>query len=347
MADLTTFDPNAAGKPQSNIFGLPFTEDDARLVIQPVPWEATVNIYPGTARCIGSVIRHSTHIDLYWKEHPHLWKQGIFIRECSQQILLKSDYLRKEAELLVGYTCCGKALCDNEFMQKNLKEINAGGAYLNTWVYDHVKDIMDKDKLPALLGGDHSISFGFVQALAEKHADFGILQIDAHCELRQTYEGFIYSHACVMRNILDNVPQVSKLVQIGTREICDEEYEYLGKNPERVRTFFDDDMKEAQYRGKTWYDIAKEVVDALPQQVYISFDIDGLKPYYCPSTNTPVVGGLEYDQLKTIFKLMKEQGKTIIGFDLCKIGNGRLGTDAQMGACILWDLCNQYLHSNS
>lgn len=347
MADLSTFDPNAVGNPQSNIFGLPFTEDNARLIIQPVPWEATVNIFPGTARCINSIIRHSANIDLLWKACPNIWKQGIFIREASQKILLKSDYLRKEAELLVGYTCCGKAVCDNEFMQKNLKEINSGGAYLNTWVYDHTKDIMDKGKLAALLGGDHSISLGFIQALSEKYEDFGILQIDAHCELRKTYEGFVFSHACVMRNALDKVSQVSKLVQIGTREFCNEEYAYLQDNPTRIKTFFDDDIKDRQYQGQSWYTIAEEIVNELPKYTYVTFDIDGLKPYYCPSTNTPVVGGLEYDQVKTIFKLMKEQGKTIIGLDLCKIGNGRVGTDAQIGAHILWDLCNQYLYSNA
>ncbi|WP_447641509.1 MULTISPECIES: arginase family protein [Chitinophagaceae] len=347
MADLRTFDPNGAGNPQLNIFGLPFSEEDARLVIQPVPWEATVNIYPGTSRCIGSILRHSVHVDLRWREHPDLWRQGIFIRETNQKILLKSDYLRKEAELLVGYTGCGKALCDNEFMQRNLKEINAGGNYLNTWVYDHTKDILDKGKLVALLGGDHSIALGFIQALSEKHEDFGILHIDAHCDLRKKFEGFLYSHACIMRNVLDKYPQVSRLVQVGVREFCDEEYEYLQQNTARIKTFFDEDVKEQMYGGKHWCEIAEHIVDELPQKVYISFDIDGLKPYYCPSTNTPVVGGLEYEQLRTIFKIMKKKNKTIIGFDLCQIGNGRVGTDAQNGAYILWDLCNQILHSNS
>lgn len=347
MADLNTFDPNAAGNPQSNIFGLPFTEEDSRLVIQPVPWEATINAYPGTSRCISSIVRHSIHLDLWWKEQPNLWKQGIYIRETNQKILLKSDYLRKEAELLVGYTCCGKAVCDNDFMQKNLKEINAGGCYLNTWVYDHTKDILDKGKLAALLGGDHSITFGFIQALSEKYEDFGILQIDAHCDLRKTFEGFIFSHASIMRNVLDRFSQVTKLVQVGVRDFCEEEHNYLQDNAERIKTFFDEDLKDLTAQGQSWYDIAQTIVDALPQKAYISFDIDGLKPYYCPSTNTPVVGGLEYDQLKTIFKLMKKSGKTIIGFDLCQIGNGRIGTDAQMGAYILWDLCNQILHSNA
>ncbi|MFT4202707.1 MAG: arginase family protein [Chitinophagaceae bacterium] len=347
MVDLSIFDPNAAGNPQYNIFGLPFSEDDARLVIQPVPWEATVNIYPGTARCITSIMRHSIHLDLWWKDHPNLWKQGIHIRESNQKILLKSDYLRKEAELLVGYTCCGKAVCDNDFMQRNLKEINAGSAYLNTWVYDHTKTILDKGKLAALLGGDHSICFGFVQALSEIHADFGILQIDAHCDLRKNFEGFTYSHASIMRNILDSFPQVSKLVQVGIRDFCEEECSYLHANTDRVKTFFDEDLNDRLDLGESWSAIARSIVDELPQQVYISFDIDGLKPYYCPSTNMPIVGGLEYNQLKTIFKLMKKAGKTIIGFDLCEIGNGRIGTDAQVGAYILWDLCNQILHSNS
>ncbi|QES87426.1 arginase family protein [Rhizosphaericola mali] len=346
MIDLKNFDPNAAGNPQLNIFGLPFSEEEAQLVIQPVPWEATIGVYPGTARCIESVMRHSIHIDLHWKEDPTAWKKGIHMREINNKLLLKSDYLRKEAELLVDYTCRGQEVCQNSFMNKNLKEINAGGLYLNEWIYDRAIDIINKGKIPGLLGGDHSISQGIVKALGEKHDNFAILQIDAHCELRKTYEGFHFSHACVMRNILEETPQVEKLIQVATRDYCEEEFDYLEANKNRIKTFFDDDIKDAIYEGKTWRDIAQDIVNQLPELTYLSLDIDGLDPKYCPSTNTPVIGGLEYSQISYLLKLMRQQNKKLIGFDLCQIGNGRIGTDAQNGAYILWDLCNQILKNN-
>ncbi|MCP5810190.1 arginase family protein, partial [Klebsiella pneumoniae] len=80
-------------------------------------------------------------------------------------------------------------------MTKSLREINEGSEYVNNWVYQETKELLNKDKLVALLGGDHSISLGLIKALAEKHGSFGILQMDAHCDLRKSYEAFTYSHA--------------------------------------------------------------------------------------------------------------------------------------------------------
>jgi agmatinase len=218
MTDLSHFDKNGASNPDNNIFGLPFTEEDSRLIILPVPWEVTVSYNAGTARAADHIFKASMQVDLFDAETKDAWKQGIFMRGTDKKILLKSDYLRKEAELLIDYIAHGEIVDKNTFMCKSLKDINEGAVYLNQWVYEQTRDLLKAGKLVALLGGDHSAPLGYYKALAEKHGEFGILQIDAHCDLRTMYEGFKYSHASIMYNALTEIKEITKLVQVGVRD---------------------------------------------------------------------------------------------------------------------------------
>jgi len=136
MTDLSLFDSNGASNPKNNIFGLPFTEEDARLVILPVPWEVTVSYGAGTSRAAEHVFHASMQVDLFDVETGDAWKKGLFMRQPDRKILMKSDYLRKEAELYINYTSKGEVLEKNSFMCKSLKEINEGSANLNKWVYE-------------------------------------------------------------------------------------------------------------------------------------------------------------------------------------------------------------------
>lgn len=347
MTDLSHFDPNAASNPLNNIFGLPFTEEDARLVILPVPWEVTVSYNAGTSRAADHIFKASMHVDLFDPDTQDSWKQGFFMRPPDKKILLKSDYLRKEAELYIDYISKGEILEKNFFMCKSLKEINEGGNFLNNWVYEQTKQLLNRNKLVALLGGDHSIVLGFFKAMAELHGDFGVLQIDAHCDLRQSYEFFTYSHASIMYNALTEIPSLTQLVQIGARDYCQEEWEYLQNNQDRVTTYFDKDIKERQYEGETWKQITDEIVSKLPQKVLVSFDVDGLDPKLCPNTGTPVQGGFETEQIFYLLKKIVKSGRQFIGFDLVEIGVGDNNEwDANVGAHILWRLANLLVASN-
>src|ERR1700753_3358633 len=230
MTDLSHFDANGASNPKNNIFGLPFSEEDARLVILPVPWEVTVSYGAGTARATEHVFQASMQVDLFDAETNDAWTQGLYMRPMDKKILMKSNDLRKEAELYINFTSKGEVLEKNSFMCKSLKEINEGSANLNKWVYEQTKALLDDGKLVALLGGDHSTPLGYFKAIAEKHGDFGILQIDAHCDLRKCYKNFVYSHASVMYNALQEIPQLKRLVQIGVRDYCQEEWEYISNS---------------------------------------------------------------------------------------------------------------------
>src|SRR3954462_3388970 len=252
MTDIKGFDPNSVGNPNNNIFGLPFSEDDARLVILPVPWEVTVSFGSGTARSAEQIMRASLQVDLFDPDVPNGWQQGFYLKESDRKILLKSDYLRKEAELYIDYISKGDVVENNQFMRKTLKEVNEGSYFLNNWVYQQTKSLLEKEKLVALLGGDHSMPLGFMKAIGEKHGEFGILQIDAHCDLREGYEGFVYSHASIMYNALKEIPQLQKLVQIGIRDYSQGEHAFIMQNKERVRTYFDREIRERQYEGESF-----------------------------------------------------------------------------------------------
>jgi agmatinase len=347
MFDLSTYDPNSVSNPNNNIFGLPTSEEDARLIIVPVPWEVTVSYGVGTARAPEYILKASLQIDLFDPEMPDAWKQGFYMRDSDRKILMKSDYLRKEAELYIDYISRGEDVAANQFMYKTLKEVNAGSEYLNNWVYEQTKALMEKDKLVGLLGGDHSATLGYFKAIAERHTEFGILQIDAHCDLRDVYEGFNYSHAGIMYNALKEIPQLKQLVQAGVRDYSMSEYEYVKKNNPRIITYFDKDIRNRLYEGETWKQITEDIINKLPQKVFISFDIDGLDPKLCPNTGTPVQGGFEAEQVFYLLSKLLHSGKTIIGFDLSEVGVGETNWDANVGARVLFKLCNLLVTSNS
>ncbi|HQS54135.1 MAG: agmatinase [Bacteroidetes bacterium 24-39-8] len=347
MPHLDQFNPNTVGNPNNNIFGLPSNEAESLLVVLPIPWEVTVSYGAGTSRAPEHVFKASIQVDLFNKDVHDGWKTGFFMREIDKKLLLKSDYLRKEAELYIDYISKGERVEDNKFMTKSLKDINEGGAYMNNWVYEHCKELLEKGKLVALLGGDHSISLGYLKALAEKHGQFGVLQIDAHCDLRKQYESFLYSHASIMYNALQEVPNLVKLVQVGVRDFCDEEWELICNSNGRVATYFDQTIKERQYEGETWKSISDEIIGQLPQKVYLSFDIDGLDRKYCPNTGTPVQGGFETEEILYLVKKILDSGRQLIGFDLVEIGVGQNDWDSNVGAHLLWRLCNLMVKSPS
>lgn len=343
MTDLSKFDPNTVGLKSNNIFGLPFKEEDAALVLLPVPWEVTISYRDGTSRGPENIYDASMQVDLYDPDVTDGWKKGFHMLPIDKVIRKKSDYLRQCAELIISHLIEGGVVAENEQLSEKLEEVNCGGVMLTNWVHEMTANLLKEGKKVGLIGGDHSTPLGFIKALSEVHSEFGILQIDAHADLRNAYEGFTYSHASIMYNVLEQVPQMKKLVQVGIRDYCDEELLLINQNPQRIATFFDKDIKEQQFEGKTWKQVCQDIVNELPQKVYISFDIDGLDPKLCPDTGTPVPGGFELDQVYYLFKILKASGREIIGFDLVEVSCGEHthdGIDSIVGARLLYKMCN-------
>jgi agmatinase len=338
---IKSFDPNSPGDPDANIYGLPFTCEEADTVIVPVPWDVTVSYADGTANGPEAVFNASFQVDLYEPDLEDAWKSGIAMDEIPLKLKARAEELRSLAVQYIDALTNGEDVEADPEMKKILMTVNEGSLELNAWVKNRCLHWMQKGKRVGLLGGDHSTPFGMLQAQAEMHEEFGILQIDAHADLRVAYEGFTYSHASIMYNAL-SIPQVKRLVQVGIRDFCQQEKEIIDNSKGRVITFFDRDMRHEKYKGVTWHEITKRIIAALPQKVYISFDIDGLEPGLCPHTGTPVAGGLEFEQAGYLFTELMKSGKQIIGFDLNEVAPGPDGDewDANVGARMLYRMCN-------
>jgi agmatinase len=345
---ISNFDTNSIGLAANNIFGLPTTEDNSKLILLPIPWEVTVSYRNGTARGPEKILESSYQIDLCDVDAMNFWSEGYYMPEQNKHIVKQNDFLRHCAELIISNLSEGGATCDNPQLQKKLEQINAGCIELNEWIFKSAMELYAKDKLVALVGGDHSTPLGLMKAVGKHFGEFGILQIDAHADLRKAYEGFNYSHASIMYNVLQEIPEMTKLVQVGVRDFCDEEYDLIQAEKNRIKTFFDHDVKERMYEGESWKTICDDIIAQLPQQVYISFDIDGLDPKLCKNTGTPVQGGFEAEQIQYLFKKLVASGRRIVAFDLNEVSCGESSQDAidaNVGARILYRMCNLFMKS--
>lgn len=331
---MEKFDPNGVGR-KGSLFGLPFEPDQANLVVLPVPWEVTVSYGSGTARGPEAILEASAQIDLYQADIPEAWKYGLAMLPVDLSSMNDGAALREKAVAHISQLESGVPPSEEV-----LDTINRESERLNNWVYDKSVSWIKKGKTVAVLGGDHSSPLGLIRALSETHSQFSLLQIDAHADLRPAYEGFVYSHASIMHNSL-LLPEVDRLVQVGIRDYCQQEAATISSSEGRIVTFLDQDIKERAYLNGSWHQLCDEIIDQLNDQVYISFDIDGLDPSLCPNTGTPVPGGLSFDQAMYLIKRLVLSGKSIIGFDLCEVAPGNSGDwDANVGARILYRLAN-------
>src|SRR5690606_36195465 len=331
-------DPKDVGV-KGSFLGLPFTPENAQMVIIPVPWDVTVSYSEGTAQGPQAVLDASTQIDLFVKDIPEAWKLGIAFLPISEEIRQQSKEARKDAAAYISWLEEGQQNDGLSTLEAIPERINIATEKLNEWVSQEANLWLEKGKMVALLGGDHSTALGLINTLADKHKNIGILQIDADLDQRKAYEGFEHSHASIMYNALEN-PHITKLVQVGARDFCQDEIAFAVQTQGRVSIFYDQDIKEQQMEGKTWQTICINIVNQLPELVYISFDIDGLDPKLCPNTGTPVAGGLEFHEAVYLIKTLVKAGKKIIGFDLNEVTPGEDEWDANVGARLLYRMAN-------
>ncbi|MEO6306103.1 MAG: agmatinase family protein [Bacteroidia bacterium] len=337
---IKNFDANGIGQLNDGMFGLPFTLEESETVLIPVPWEVTVSYGGGTAQGPEAILNASYQVDLYDPIVKDAWHKGIAMDEISTEVKEKSLALRKSAEEYIEALAQGADEKNNDL--KNISEkIKKECLWLNDWVKNRVLHFLNKNKYVGLIGGDHSTPLGMMQALSTKYDNFCVLQIDAHADLRNAYEGFEFSHASIMYNAL-KIKQVEKLVQVGIRDYCEEELNLINNNKGRVKTFFDRDIKYAQYNGDSWNRICDRIVNELPQNIYLSFDIDGLDPKLCPNTGTPVAGGFETEQILFLLEKVVKSGRKIIAFDINEVTPGPEGDewDANVAARLLYRIAN-------
>jgi len=337
-----SFDPDAAAQPGSGIFGLPYTRADAGIVLLPVPFDATTSYGNGTAHGPAAILEASQQVDLHDHQFGPVFQRGIFMEESDEAI----ESLSREARaMVVPLLEKGGA---GESDAAVVKQIDAAGERVNAFTYDAFKKILSEGKTPGLVGGDHSTPFGAIKACAEQamslaKTGLGILHIDAHMDLRRSFEGFKYSHASIMHNVIEQIPQVKSLVQIGIRDYGKGELDFARSHHDRIHPFFDLDWARKMEDGETFTKLVRHAVNLLPEHVYISFDIDGFNPALCPHTGTPVPGGLQYNQACILLECLVKSRHKIVGFDLVEVAPGpnpdEPDWDANVGARLLYKLC--------
>jgi len=334
----THFDPDAAAT-GDGLFGLDTRVDDAKLVVIPVPFDATTSYRPGTAAGPAAVLEASKQVDLEDLQYGAIWKSGLAMLPVPKDIASLSKSARRAAEPIIA---AGGAAPGNRAHAKALDAVNAASERVHGFVAREAERILDRGAIPALLGGDHASPFGLIAELSQRHPGMGILQIDAHADLREEFEGFRWSHASIFHNVMTRLPGVARLVQVGIRDFGLREREFVEQSKGRVKCFYDQHLRDRQFAGGTkgsWSAICSDIVKALPKDVYISFDIDGLTPDHCPNTGTPVPGGLAFAEMCHLLETLARSGRRVIGFDLCEVSPAREGDwDANVGARTLYKL---------
>lgn len=332
------FDPNAASSADSGIFGLPYSHAESALVYLPVPWEATTSYGGGTAEGPAAILEASRQVDLFDADVLRPYESGLHLLPESREVRRRARAARKLAAPIIAR---GGNLGRNVALCRNLAAVNTDGEWLNAFVEAETEKQMEAGKIVGLLGGDHSTPFGAIRAAAKRHPGLGVLQIDAHADFRRAFEGFTYSHASIMFNVLEKIPEVSRLVQVGIRDFCEEEFEFAKAQGRRAKVYWDADLQTRRHVGTPWKKTVAEIVASLPKEIWISFDIDGLDPRFCPHTGTPVPGGLDFAEANAIFAAVARSGRKIVGFDLNEVSpdlTGRSEWDANVGARMLYKL---------
>jgi agmatinase len=344
------FDPSGPAQPGSGVFGLPHGEDDAQVVLLPVPWEATTSYGGGASDGPRCIFQASQQVDLFDLDVDKPYTAGIHMLPDPEGIVAWNGQAKALAQRVIE---AGGAE-GNPDLEAALARVNELSVQVNAWVEHETSRLLAKKKIVGVVGGDHSVPFGALKALAASRKNalvkpFGVLHFDAHSDTRKAYEGFAHSHASIMWNVLEAIPLVSKLVQVGIRDVCEDEIAYTRSLGERVRIFFDRDIAMKRLAGEPFLAVVREIVDALPEEIWVSFDVDGLDPRYCPHTGTPVPGGLDFHEAIAVLREVVRAKRKIVGFDLNEVAPNPRDEDDQwdgnVGARLLYKLCGFTLAS--
>jgi agmatinase len=336
---MAHFDPNAAAADGSGVYGLPHSPDEAKVVLIPVPFEATTSYGGGTVDGPRAILEASKQVDLYDRETGRPYEAGIAMLEEPSVLRALNEKARALAQPIID--------AGGGDPEGTLAEVNRLCEEMNRWVESQTRDWLGKGKRVGVVGGDHSTPFGAIAAHAERYPGMGVLHLDAHADLRRAYEGFTWSHASIMFNVAERLPNVGRLVQVGIRDFCEEEQEVIDGSGGRIVTHYDADLAARRFEGEPWARQVERIVSALPKQVYLSFDIDGLDPTLCPHTGTPVPGGLSFQEACALIAGVVRSGREIVGFDLNEVAPSPDGGewDGNVGARLLYKMIGWTLKS--
>ncbi len=343
---MTTFDPSAAARPGSGLFGLDGGPEAARVHVLPVPFDATTSFRKGAARGPAAILAASHQVDLFDLTTGRPYEAGIWMAPIPAEVLAWNDQATALAQPVID----AGGLENDPGLAKEVARVDALQQELDAWVYARTAASLDAGKWCALVGGDHSVPFGALKAHVERHPGMGVLHVDAHADLRVAYEGFPRSHASILSNVVGELVgdgRIAQVLQVGLRDLSQEERAAI--DGERVRAMFDRDWADARLRGADLRALVRRELAGLPREVYVTFDVDGLDPTLCPSTGTPVPGGLLWHEAMLWLEELVATGRRIVGCDLCEVAPGEgepgEGWDEIVGARLLYRLIGFGLRS--
>lgn len=335
---MQDFDPSGIAIQNGNFFGLPYQPDDAQIVLLSCPWDVTTSYRDGTWQGPKAMLEASYQLDLSSPYKKNAWNTRISSLPMNPEWEERNHQLRLTAKEIISLLEKGISEDDPQ-VREMLEVINKAGKTFHGEVEAAAATWLAQGKRVITVGGDHSISYGPILAHTKTHPSFSVLHFDAHADLRDAYEGFEHSHASIMRHV-EQMPAVNSLVQVGIRDVSPDEISYI-ENSKKLKTFYDWNIRRKTAQGVSWHDQCLEMIAPLEKKVYLSIDIDGLDPKYCPNTGTPVPGGIELWEMLYLIEQIKASGREIIGADLVEVspGNGESEWDANVGARILYQLC--------
>lgn len=257
-------------KSPNNFLEVPDEHSDyknSKVIVLPFPYEKTTCYIKGTEKGPDAILKASRQVELYDEENGNTFEAGI----CTLKPIKTDEKPEVMAEL----------------------------------AYKNVKNLLNDSKFVVTLGGEHSITSGIVEAFNEKFNELSVLQIDAHSDLREDYEGTRHSHACAMKRTIEICP----IVPIGIRSLSFEESEFIKEK--KLKVFWAKDI----VGNDKWFD---DAISRLSKNVYITFDLDCLDPSIMPSVGTPEPGGLSYYQVLRFLKRVCEK-RNVVGFDVVEL----------------------------
>jgi len=340
-----SFDPEGTFSKDSSIFGMP-EDTDSSLHLLPAAWEPTTSFKKGTARGPKAIFEATKQMDLYHPYFRKVYEKGVYWNE---QLLEATAELNTQA---AGHTAAVVNALDQELpvSDQDVQAANTVSKKFNQLIYDSALSALKDKKVVGLVGGDHSCPFGLIKALSEEQPEkFSIVHIDAHFDFRKAYQGFEHSHASIMHNVRSQISEPPAIFQIGIRDFCESELEFANKHATYI---LDQELQSELMKGRSFENLLTDLFKNLSQNIYISFDIDGLSPEHCPNTGTPVPGGLSYSQAVFMIQFLHAQGHKLIGFDLVEVSPDQKekpgeGLDETVGSRLLYALSCFALASRS
>ncbi len=328
-------------EPGSGIFGSRVPPTEAALVLIPVPFDATASYLRRSRFGPEAILRASHQVDLFDLETGTPFAAGIAMLPINPEV----ERWNAEASRAVDRARTSKA----DERDAATAEVNRVCELVNRDVYEEARAWLAQGKIVGLIGGDHATPYGNIRAHLERYPNAGILHIDAHADLRDAYEGFTWSHASIMHNVVTRLA-VPKLVQVGLRDVAESEIAKARDSNGRIEVVHDYAIAEHRFSGQPFKKQVDTIIGKLPQDVYVSFDIDGLDPALCPSTGTPVPGGLSFHEANALLAAIRGSGRRLIGFDLNEVAASPDPTDewdGNVGARLAYKLCGHALQGTS